>query len=194
MKNSLKTLKSAILISAVLPLVVFAGDGSLGSTSSTTSVVTLVVTNAVKITGLDNIDFSNALYSSDNDGYGAGDSSGISANDDFCVFVNGAGTYSLTATSAAGSFSLTGAGSDANSGNANDTIAYTVGLAGSTSPSTSAVTYNSATGVFTGSQDRDCSDAGGTNANVNIMLTDTVLRTALSDTYTDTITLLVSPN
>jgi hypothetical protein len=194
MNNSLNKLKSVILISAVLPLVVIAGDGSLGSTSSTTSIITLVVTDAVQITGLDNIDFSNANYSSNNNGYGAGDNSGISANDDFCVFVNGAGTYELTATAAAGSFTLTGAGSDANSGSANDTIAYTVGLTGSTTPSTSAVTYNAATGVFTGSQDRDCSDAGGTNANVNIMLTDAVLRTALSDTYTDTITLLVSPN
>ncbi|MFT5396940.1 MAG: hypothetical protein ACI85N_002155, partial [Gammaproteobacteria bacterium] len=142
-----------------------AADGDLDATSDADSVITLEVTDNVKIVGLDAISFS----AFDADGYGEGDNSGTAANDNFCVYVNGGGTYSLTASTAADGYTLTG-------GTTGDTINYTVGFNGLASASTTAVAVDVASAEFTGTEVLAC---GTENANVNIMLTAAELLTAL---------------
>lgn len=159
---------------------VSAADGDLGSTSAANSTVTLAVTDAVKIVGLDAINFV---------AYGNTSTGQATANDAFCVYVNGAGTYTLTATASADdedtdSYTMTG-------NNTDDTIDYTLAFNGSSSVSTTAVAIGVASAAFTGSESLTC--GGSDNASVNIMITNAELLTALTDSYVQTITVTVNP-
>jgi hypothetical protein len=173
--NLVFTVTAALVVNLLSITAVFAANGDLGATSDADSLITIEVTDAVKIVNLDEITFED---------YGDTDNGGTSANDNFCVYVNGAGTYSLTASTSGGTYTLTG-------GTTSDTIDYTVAFNGAASTSTTAVDIDTASAEFTGSQSLTC--AGGNNANVNIIITDAELLTALTDIYTQTLTVTVNP-
>lgn len=152
-------------------------DGSLGATSTGQIDLDLEVTDSVEITSLGSIDLGS---------YGGGDTGGINSGDSFCVYVNGGDGYTITPTSSNGEFALLG---DAGG----DEIEYSVKLVGAATgaDSASALSYNGATGTFTGSRLRDC--GGGDNASVDISIAEQEIRDASTDTYADTLILLVNP-
>ena len=153
-----------------------ATDGTMGSTSSGQIGIDLEVLDSVEITALNDIDFGQ---------YGGTDTGNINAGDAFCVYRNGGDGYTITPTSASGSFALQGV--------LGDTINYSVKLNGAATgaDSAAAVAYNTASATFSGSSARDC---GATdNASVDVSITEADLRTASTDTYSDTLILLISP-
>lgn len=167
----------ATVIAGLISTSAFAAtDGSMGSTSTGQIDLDLEVLDSVEITALNDIDFGQ---------YGGTDTGDINAGDAYCVFVNGGDDYNITPTSSNGKFSLVGV--------LGDEIDYTVKLNGAATgaASASAVSYNSASATFSGSNARDCSSAD--NASVDVSITEAEIRTASTDTYSDTLILLVSP-
>ncbi len=152
-------------------------DGSLGATSTGQVDLDLEVTDSVEITSLNSIDFGS---------YGGGDTGGINEEIGFCVYVNGGDGYTITPSSANGDFILIG---DAGQ----DEIEYTVKLAGAGSGAgaASAVPYNNASAEFKGSVRRDCN--GSDNASLDVSIEEQEIRDASTDTYADTLILLVNP-
>ena len=94
--------------------------------------------------------------------------------------------YTITPTSTNGSFVLVG---DTDS----DEIEYTVKLidAATGAAAASAVAYNTASASFTGSNYRDCQSIN--NASLDISIAEQEIRDATTDTYADTLILLVNP-
>jgi hypothetical protein len=157
-----------------------ATQGTLGATSSASSVVSLAIDNLFRIS--DTIDMDLGTYS------GAGN---MTADHDICVYTNGSGSYSLTITSDAtmpgGEFAVEDVTQTHqlpmevrwNSG---------TGIAGNT-----AVSYGtplSGTGANTTSS--DCSVAGK-SANLQVNFLEAYLQTASATGYSSTLTLMVEP-
>jgi len=175
MKTSHKLL--ATVIAAQLSTSAMAAlDGSLDSTSESRIDLDLEVLDSVQITALDDVDFGT---------YGGTDTGGINAGDAYCVYRNGGDGYTITPTSSNGKFSLVGV--------LGDEIDYTVKLAGAATgaASAAAVDYNDASSTFTGSAATDYGSAN--NTSVDISVAESEIRAASTDTYSDTLILLVSP-
>lgn len=151
-------------------------DGTMGATSTGQIDLDLEVLDSVEITALDDVDFGQ---------YGGTDVGGLNAGDAYCVFVNGGDDYNITPTSSNGKFSLVGT--------LGDEIDYTVKLvdAATGASSAAAVSYNNASATFSGSNARDCGSSD--NASVDVSITEAEIRAASTDTYSDTLILLVSP-
>ena len=151
-------------------------DGSMGSTSTGNVDINLQVLDSVEISALNTIDFGT---------YGGTDTGNVNDGDDFCVYRNGGDGYTITVSSSNGKFSLVGG--------LGDEIDYTVKLAGTAggAAAAAAVAYNSTTATFTGSSARDCGSSD--NASVDVSITEADIRTASTDTYADTLILLVNP-
>jgi len=148
-------------------------DGSLGSTSEGTSVITIVKEDAVQITGVDNLEMGIR---------GGSITTNLSVSDAVCVF-SSTGGYSLTVTSANAAFILSDVGSSTD-------IPYT--LEWTTSVSTQTLAYNTALQGLTGdSNSLDCN--GSTNATLSVSLTPASFNNADPGSYQDTVTLLVQP-
>lgn len=154
-----------------------ATDGSLGSTSTGQLDLDLEVLDSVEITQLTDIDFGQ---------YGGGDTGDINDGDSFCVYVNGGDDYTITPSSSNGSFVLTGS-------NFADEIEYSVRFAGAATGASSvdATTYNTASATFQGSVKRDCD--GSDNASLDVHIAEQEIRDSTTDTYADTLILLVNP-
>jgi hypothetical protein len=154
-----------------------ANDGNLGATSQGDLELDLSVLDSVEITSLNDIDFGS---------YGACITCDINQGDAFCVYVNGADDYTLTPTSTNGSFVLAG-------DNQADTIPYVVKLLGAATgaAATTGTTYNSVSSTFQGASTRNCGSAN--NASLDISIAESDIRAATTDTYTDTLILLVNP-
>lgn len=154
-----------------------ATDGDLGSTSTGDLDLDLEVLDSVEITQLTDIDFGQ---------YGGGDTGAINQGDGFCVYVNGGDDYSITPTSANGSFVLTGTGFG-------DEIEYSVRFVGASTGAAeaTATSYNTASGTFKGSVKRDCD--GTDNASLDVRIGEQEIRDATTDAYSDTLILLVNP-
>lgn len=174
--------KKALLATVIATLIgsnlsFAANDGTLGATSQGDLDLNLSVLDSVEITSLDNIDFGS---------YGAGNTGGINQGDAFCVYVNGADDYTITPTSSNGSFVLAG-------NNQADTIPYVVKLVGAATgaAAATATTYNTASETFQGANTRDCGSAN--NASLDISIAESDIRAATTDTYADTLILLVNP-
>ena len=152
-------------------------NGSLGATSTGQIDLDLEVTDSVEITAVGSIDLGS---------YGGGDVGGINKGDAFCVYVNGGDGYTITPTSLNGEFALLGTAGG-------DKIEYSVKLVGAATGAASATaqTYNSKTSTFTGSRLRNCGSAD--NASVDISIAEQEIRDASTDTYADTLILLVNP-
>lgn len=175
MKNfKLALIASAVAVSAS-SVAIAATDGALDVTSTGTSVVTIIKQNAVQITNVDNLVLG-THYSLAADEV---------ASDDVCVF-SSTGTYDITMSSGAA------AGFAMNDG-AGGLLAYSVawtgaGVAGPT-PVVSGTTIGA---TFTGDAlSPNCS--AGTNANFEVTVAQADFNAAANGSYTDTLTLLVSP-
>ena len=151
-------------------------DGTVGATSEGRIDLDLEVLDSVGITALNDIDFGQ---------YGGTDTGDINAGDAYCVFVNGGDDYNITPTSTNGKFSLVGT--------LGDEIDYTVKMvdAATGAASATAVSYNVASATFSGSSARDCGSTD--NASVDVSITEAEVGAATTDTYSDTLILLVSP-
>ena len=167
----------ATVIAGLFSTAAFAAtDGSMGSTSTGQIQIDLEVLDSVEISSLDDINFGQ---------YGGTDTGNLNAGDAYCVYRNGGDGYTITPTSANGKFSLVGV--------LGDEIDYTVKLAGAATgaAAASAVSYNAASATFTGSSARDCGSAD--NSSVDVSISEAEIRAASTDTYSDTLILLVSP-
>lgn len=173
-----KALFSATLLSAAISTAALAAtDGDLGATSTGQIDLDLEVTDSVEISALDDLDFGS---------YGGSDTGGINTGDAFCVYVNGGDDYNITPTSSNGSFVLIG-DTDA------DEIEYSVKFVGAATgaASATATAYNTSSATFQGSTYRDCNSVN--NASLDVSIAEQEIRDATTDTYQDTLILLVNP-
>jgi len=157
-----------------------ATDGSLDSTSTGTSDVSLVVNDNVLITGLNDVNFP---------AYGATNTGDINQGDAFCVYRNGGDGYSITPSNPNGvEFEITSVATG-------DSIQYTLALDESDDASSAAEsTYDSAQSFTSGSVFVNCSDEGdGTNTAFDIRINEQELRDTTTGTYTGTLQLLLQP-
>lgn len=147
-----------------------ATDGTLGLTSTGTSVVTLIKENAVQISGVADLDLgTHSSLVAD-----------ATAFDDVCVF-SATSLYQITVTSANGAFELS---------DGTNTIDYSMTWAagGAAAP----VTYNTAmTTLPANSTAPTC--GGVDNATFEVTVASADFNAAAPGTYTDTVTLLVEP-
>ncbi len=147
-----------------------ATDGTLGATSTGTSIVTLVKDNAVQITNVADLDLGTASSLAVD----------AVASDAVCVF-NSTATYSINITSANGAFNLTNAG---------ETMPYAVTWA--TTGAAAPVAYNSDLGGNLGDRTSPTC-GGGTNATFEVTVAAADFNAALPGSYGDTLTLVVTP-
>lgn len=152
-----------------------ATDGTLGATSSGTSVVSLTVADNVKITGISDI----ALGSWSGTGNLVGSTS-------YCVYRNGGDSYSITATTDQSNFSVY-------SPTTKDSIPFTAQVSDTVNSVIAPLTYNTATtAALKGSTSMTC--GGGSNGQLQVTFAQSALQTASSGTdYQATVTLLVQP-
>lgn len=152
-------------------------DGSFGTTSQGTTVITANVGNLVRITNIDD-----PITLAPNAG---GD---LVYTDTICLFRNGTDNQNLNLTFS----SLNGAGTFEVADGVNPNIAYTVDVvAGALS---AAIVENTAT-LATGSTDNTpaCVASGGNNASYTLTIPLATIQTAVAGTYTDTLTILIAP-
>jgi len=159
-------------------------QGTLGATSTGQIDLDLQVLDSVEISRLGDIDFGT---------YGGANTGDIGSSEGFCVYVNGGDDYKITPSSSNGAatddnelFHLLG-DTDA------DEIMYSVKFIGAATGASaaSATKFNSASASFKGSRLRDCNNAD--NAQLHIDITEQEIRDATTDTYQDTLILLVNP-
>lgn len=153
-----------------------ATQGSLDSTSTGESVVSLTINEQVQISGVDDI----ALGAFD----GTNDLTGSTA---FCVYRSGAGDYAMT-VSASGKTAF-----EVASATTGDAIGFTTKVDGDNDASNGATIAHEGTSTgYTGSDLIDCNGSDNASLEVNFAATD--LRTAGSATdYTATVVILVEP-
>ncbi len=152
--------------------VMAASDGNLGGTSEGTSIIQISKDNVVQITMLDDINL----------GTHGNLTATATGDDDVCVF-SSTGGYNITITSANGSFDLDDA-------NTTTDIPYSVVWTAGASTAT-AVYATAMTGMLGNSTATDCN--GVTNANFEVSVTAADFNAADPGSYTDTLTLLVTP-
>lgn len=155
---------------ASFPLAAQSTDGDLDSTSSGQVDITLQVLDSVQISELNTIDFGT---------YGGADSGGLNSGDGFCVYVNGGDQYTITPTSVNSAFKLVGS-------TFGDEIEYSVSFNGA--PITA---YSTASSTFIGSNFLNCNATE--NASIILDIAETAMQAASTDTYSDTLILLVNP-
>jgi len=113
LKNSIVLPGAALLGLAMSSAAFSAGQGSLNSTSTGSSDLSLTINDSVMITGMSDVTFS---------AYGASNVGDINIGDAFCVYRNGQDGYNITATNPNGSeFSITSSATG-------DTVQYTLAL------------------------------------------------------------------
>jgi hypothetical protein len=186
MKRQRQRIKRVLALLLLITVVLGAGslmaatDGTLGTTSTGTSVVTLTIPQFYRISGV--ADLSLGSYS------GTGTMTG---NDDLCVYSNGVTTYKIRMTDdttmTSNTFSIENA---AHTKEIPMAVRWnsTTGTGGN-----SAVTYNtqlSGTGANTTSS--DCS-SGGNTANIQVSFAQADLQAASAAAYSATLTLIVEP-
>lgn len=162
-------------------------QGTLGSTSQGQLDLDLQVLDSVEISRLNDIDFGT---------YGGGQTGPLQRTESFCVYVNGADAYKITPSSTQGAASEDSSKFMLVGDTDGDEIMYSVKFAGAATgaASASAVDYGTQTASFLGSQYRNCgASAPGDNAELAIDIPEQEIRDATTDTYQDTLILLVNP-
>jgi hypothetical protein len=174
-------LPSATFFAIVLSSAAFgAGQGSLNSTSTGSSDLSLTINDSVMITGLNDVTFP---------AYGAANTGDIAQGDAFCVYRNGQNGYNITATNPNGSeFSITSAATG-------DTVQYTLALDESADASSAnTVAYDTAISFTSGSDEVDCGDeTSSVNTAFEIRIAEQEIRDATSGTYIGTLQLVLAP-
>lgn len=175
LKNKLSALAASVALVSAGPALA-ATDGNLGTgtgaTSTGTSLVTLTIPDLVKISNVNDLTLA----------YNTGTAQ-YEASDGVCVYRNGTGNYSITASSGngTGSFVL-------NDGGGN-TVPYTVSWKGTT---LTEGTNDDNGGTFYAGNTTSTTCAGGTNATVKAAVSETDAASAPQATYDDTLSLLVT--
>jgi len=180
--------KSLTVLLAIIVLVISslrvgfaATQGTLGATSTGTSVVTLTIPALFRISGIG--DLALGTYS------GTGT---MTANDDICVYSNSSGNYRVRITDnsemTANQFAVENA---ANTGQIAMEVRWNdvIGITGNV-----AVTYNTPLASQTGAntQTTDCS-VGGLKANLQVNFTQANLLAAPASAYSSTLTITIEP-
>lgn len=164
----IKTL-AATGILAVSSGAMAASDGTAGATSTGTAEVSVTIADIVQISDMNDFAFGN--YS------GTGN---LSDTDDVCIYRNGTGDYTVTATGS-------GTGNAFTMTDSTDTIAYSVSLDGTA--------LTAGTSVNQSGADASSADCGGTpNKTLAVSISEADLQAAQAGSYTGTLTLLVAPN
>ncbi len=173
-------LASAIAATSVISSTAIAAtDGTVGGTSTGTTVINVIVNDSVQISGLRDL---------------GGTFDGVNAvvdSDTACVYRNGTGLYQVTGTGdgAGGAFTIT---------NGSDTIPYavnwndvpTAGLAAGGANLTSGAPLSGQTGADT--SETSCT-TGGDTAAVEVTVAASDLLGVTNGTLTGTLSLLISP-
>jgi spore coat protein U-like protein len=183
MDRLVKALVLGMSLSVLMNTSAFAAsDGSIGTTSTGTSTVSLTIPELIQITGM--ADFAFGSYSGTGN-FDSNDNVTISGNDD-----QAGPEYQVTATgSGAGSAFTVGRTAPAAPA---ATIAYTVafndqtGTAGETGLATT-VALTDQTGI-----NDELSDVAA-NANIHVVFLQAALRAAPAGTYSGTLTVVVAP-
>jgi hypothetical protein len=177
--NTALTIASLLAFTTVSTHAFSAVDGTLGATSTATSLISVTVPSLYKITGI--ADIALGSYS------GTG---GLTGAEDVCVYSNATGAYHVVATD---SSTMSATGFSAQNAGATAQIPYTVKWNSATGTTgNAAVTYNTAlaaTNASTTSQ--TC--GGGNNANLQISMIATDLQAAAAGSYSTTISVLIEP-
>lgn len=168
MNKTIKTLAAATLLTTGMSAIA-ATQGTAGATSTGTAVVSVTIADIVQISDMN--DFAFGTYS------GTGD---LNGTDDVCIYRNGTGNYTVTATGsgAANAFTMT---------DGTNTIAYSVTLDGAALTSGTAANQ-------TGAHASSANCAGTPNKTLNVDVLAADLQAAPAGAYTGTLTLLVAPN
>lgn len=176
MKNFNKVLTGAALVASLFACNAMAAtDGTLGSTSSGSSKVTLSVADRVQITKMS--DIALGTWS------GSGNLTGSTS---YCVYRSGGDNYSVSATTDQSNFSVY-------SPTTKDSIPFTASVTDTVNNTTAALSYGTATtAALKGSTSLTC--GGGTNGKLSVTFAQSDLQKASSGTdYQATVTLLVKP-
>lgn len=158
-------------------------DGDVGtSESAAKAVVELVVGDALRVSDVDNITFTDSTQSTDK-------------SDDICVYHRGDDAYNIkfsSATSGASAFEMV------NTSDASKKIAYTVKYenkgSGSAIGTAETITYNTNKAFTTGANQTSISCGGSNNGTFYLTTDETTLLAAPTGTYQDTLVITVSPN
>lgn len=169
-KFKLSVLVSAFLISGSA---ISATQGSLDTSSTGTSDVTIIKDNAVQISKVDDLNFGTEAMLANN----------AELTDDVCVF-SSTGKYSITVSSSGDGFALVGTGTDPAH------IDYTVKW-GTQALVHGGVHGDGADGLIANATSLTCD--GSTNAEFTVTVDSTSFNSAKPDTYSDTLTLMVEP-
>ena len=171
--NKLNKIMTGVAFGALFAGQAFAG--TLGATSTDTSVVSLEIVDRVQITNVDNI----AL--------GAYSGSGVlSGSTQYCVFRNGGDNYTVTLTTDTGSFKVSSA-------TTLDDINFTAKIDDDADASNgAAVVYNVATAGLVGAATTNCGAGDNAAIEVNFAQADLLAASSAAD-YTATMTILVEP-
>jgi hypothetical protein len=152
-----------------------ASAGTLGATSTDTSIVTLEVVDLVQITNIN--DIALGAYS------GTGTLSGAT---EYCVFRNGGDDYTVKLTTDTGSFKV-------NSPTTGDDIVFTAKIdADADASDGEAVVYNVASSAMAGSDQTNCGGADNGAIEVSFAQSD-LLSASSGNDYRATMTVLVEP-
>ncbi len=179
MKNSIKVLLLAATGSLFSTGALAASDGTLGTTSTGTTDISLIVPALVSITNL--VDINLGTYA------GTGTETG---NTDACIFRNGAGNYTVTATTNKGDFRIS-SGSGGTASEDIDFDAYWNDVSGTTGRA--ALTYNTALTTQTGANTAALNCGGSDNANFSVEIAEADMQTKVPNTYTATVTIVIAP-
>lgn len=171
--NNLRHIMTSVAVTALFSAQAMAAtDGSVGTTSSGTSQVSLDVADRIQISNVE--DIALGTYG------GTGD---LNENMSYCVYRNGGGDYELTLTTDQTDFLVT---------DGTNTIPFAVQVDGDADASDgSSINYNIASAAMAGSDAADCS--GVDNGAMYVNFSEADLQAAPTSTYQATVTLLVEP-
>jgi len=160
----------ALILIASLPAWA-ATQGTLGATSTGTSDVSVTIPEQFRISNLQDVTFGT---------WNGGD---LTNNQNTCIYHNGDGSYSITATSNTGSFALQ---------NGAHTLPFEVYFNNTpTSSGGASLGYNNATATSGGNTaSADCS-AGGLSANIRVRIAESNLQAASPGAYNATLSFII---
>lgn len=148
-----------------------ATQGTLGTSSTGTAEVSVTIPEQFRVSNLQDVSFGT---------WGGGD---LTNNQNTCVYHNGDGSYSITATSSTGSFALQ---------NGPDSLPFEVYFNNTPTPAGgSALAYNSTTSTSgSNTTAADCS-AGGLSANIRVRIAEGDLQAANPGAYNATLSFII---
>ena len=182
MKHFTKTIIASLLLGTLASTAFAATDGSLDSTSSGTADISVVIPSLAKITGVG--DLTSTTWN------GTGD---VDLNHTACIYSNSAVGYKVKITAASNPSSSPTTGYYIGSGATNQEVPYTMSWApNNTGASADVLTH--ATNSSTYSAVSTLEDCGGTpNSTYLVHFAHAALLAVHPGTYTQTITILITP-